>query len=613
MKAHQFVICALLSSVLCSCEGVAIVSPPSGPSGPLVLQNTTTPSISSYTAAAFPVQPVFGVYQSGSPDSSLSDSIELRAYLDSNCSTTPANGTLSATENPLALNSGVARFSGLSYSVPGHLEETIYLSASTLQSGLSICISGVAILQHFNEGVGYVVSGTTGASGSTGSAEFDGPNSLQIDSEGRLVVLDQTLNPAGHYQFAIWRYFPDGTLDTSLGSGAGYVLSPSTGAAGGSGSTLEDYGEALQIDSQGRYVVGGFSMKSVGGYEAAVWRYNSNGTLDTTLNGTGYAVSGTTGAAGATGAAEADYANNLQIDSQGRYVLAGNSRNTTGGYEAAFWRFNSTGTLDSTFGGAGYVVSGATGAAGATGSSEYDAANSFQIDSQGRIVAAGSSKSAAGGTELAIWRFNSNGTADTSFGGGSGHVVSGATGAAGATGSSEYDYATSLQLDSQGRLVMAGASANASGGTELAIWRYTSAGSLDSSFGTGGDVVSGATGAAGATGSSEYDVPEILRIDSQGRLVMAGFSAKSGGGYEAVVWRNDANGSPDTTFGAGAGYVLSGTTGAAGDTGSSEFDLAGPFQIDRQGRIVVAGDSKNTAGGTEMAIWRFLSDGALDQ
>ena len=244
-----------------------------------------------------------------------------------------------------------------------------------------------------------------------------------------------------------------------------------------------DQGTSVVIDSQGRIVIAGTSANSSNGAEVALWRFNSNGTPDTTFGGgVEYIVSGATGAAGATGATENDVAWGIQIDSQGRYVVVGQSANTSSssynnGQEVAIWRYNSAGSLDTTFGSPhGYVASGATGMAGGTGIGENDVPVGFQIDSQGRYVIAASSENSSSGHEVAMMRYNANGTLDASFGAGQGYVVT-STGTMSSSGDSGSGY--EMLIDSRGRSLVTGIVYNSSGGTELGTWRFTSSGSLD--------------------------------------------------------------------------------------------------------------------------------------
>lgn len=328
-------------------------------------------------------------------------------------------------------------------------------------------------------------------------------------------------------------------------------------------------------------------------------------------SGSGFKVFGSTGAAGGTGTSLADYGYAIQVDSEGRYVVAGSSQNWQGGRELALWRFMPDGSPDKDFGGDGAVTFGTTGAAGGSGVGVSDAGLALVIDAQGRYVVGGTSKNSAGRFEAAIWRFLSTGSADTSFGGGDGAASFGTTGAAGGTGTNLADEARGVAVDSQGRYLAAGKSKNGAGATELALWRFSASGSADTAFGGDGAVSFGTTGAAGGSGAGTLDVGNALAIDSQGRYVVVGSSVNAGGGSEMALWRFQDTGAPDTSFG-GDGAVNFGTTGAAGAVGASCADVANALAIDSQGRIIAAGRSDNTVGGRELALWRFSASGAAD-
>jgi hypothetical protein len=66
---------------------------------------------------------------------------------------------------------------------------------------------------------------------------------------------------------AIWRFNPDGNLDTSFDDDNGYVIHH--GAAGGNG---EDVGFDTVLDGAGRILVGGRSFDGVN-FDMTIWRY----------------------------------------------------------------------------------------------------------------------------------------------------------------------------------------------------------------------------------------------------------------------------------------------------------------------------------------------------
>src|SRR5262245_5160909 len=152
-----------------------------------------------------------------------------------------------------------------------------------------------------------------------------------------------------------------GDLDTTFGSP---VVTPI--------GTAWDYGLAVKIDGSGRIVVAGNSQNPT--FDFAVARYNANGTLDPTFNGTGKVVTPI--------GAGTDGGDAVAIDGSGRIVVAGSSVNGIN-RDFAVARYDANGTLDPTFNGTGKVTTDVGGA--------RDDGNAVAIDSSGRIVVAGSS------------------------------------------------------------------------------------------------------------------------------------------------------------------------------------------------------------------------------
>lgn len=296
-------------------------------------------------------------------------------------------------------------------------------------------------------GTGYVAHNNA-----AGGSDNDFGNAVAIDSSGKIVVAGQSVSAAGGWDMTLWRYNTNGTLDDTF-NGTGYASHHN--AAGGNSA---DYGNAVAIDSSGKIVVAGYSLNASGNFDMVVWRYNSNGTLDPTFNGTGYAVHD-----GAAGGTDSDIGYSVTLDSSGRILVTGYSYNTTFDTDMVVWRYNTDGTLDTTFNGTGYTVH--AGAAG--GTNGYDEGYSITIDSSGKILVAGLSSNAAGNYDMAVWKYNTNGTLDTTFNN-TGYAAH--DGAAG--GGNDEGYA--IALDSSGRIVVAGGSENGGGEPyyDMTVWRY---------------------------------------------------------------------------------------------------------------------------------------------
>ena len=126
----------------------------------------------------------------------------------------------------------------------------------------------------------------------------------------------------------------------------------------------------------------------------------------------------------------------------------------------------------------------------------------------------------------------------------------------------------SVATDSRGRIVVGGQNTWSDG---LCVDRFRANGTRDPSFGSGGEVKT-VLGAAGGV--------RAVAIDSQGRIVAAGFARQSGGDRDFALARYEPNGALDPSFGTG-GTVTT-------DLGSAE--VATSVAIDTGGRIVVLGD-----------------------
>jgi len=258
---------------------------------------------------------------------------------------------------------------------------------------------------------------------------------LAIQSDGQLVAAG-TSSTGTQNEFALVRYNPDGSLDTTF-NGTGIV----TTAIGSS----TDQAFALAIQADGKLVAAGYSDNGAQDLFALV-RYNPDGSLDATFNGTGIVTT-------AIGTI-ADLASALAIQPDGRLVAAGLSITTGTRNEFALVRYNADGSLDTTFNTTGMVTT----AIGGKG----DQANALVIQPDGKLVAAGSSYS---GTQnrFALARYNTDGSRDATFNG-SGKVTT-PIGNKGASAS-----AVAIQAD--GKLVAAGYAFDKDYQADFALARY---------------------------------------------------------------------------------------------------------------------------------------------
>jgi uncharacterized delta-60 repeat protein len=395
-------------------------------------------------------------------------------------------------------------------------------------------------------------------------SSHDFANSVAIQSDGKIVAAGNSDNGANS-DFAVVRYNTNGSLDTSF-NGTGKVTTPI--------GSSDDFARSVAIQADGKIVAAGFSDNGAN-YDFAVVRYNADGSLDTSFGGTGKVVTQVGGSC--------DFAYSVAIQADGKIVAAGNSDNGVGncssaGTNFAVVRYNTNGTLDTTFNGTGKVVTPIGNNSGAS-----SGASSVAIQADGRIVAAGYSSSFVTDPDFAVVRYNTNGSLDTSFNG-TGKVLT-------PVGSS-YDYAASVAIQADGKIVAAGSSCNGVGncnaGTSFAVVRYNPNGSLDTTFNGTGKVVT-------PIGSNSGDSAASVAIQADGKIVAAGDSR--GADYNFAVVRYNTNGTLDTSFN-GTGKVVT----AVGSRG----DRAASVAIQPDGKIVAAGRSSNGSD-HDFALVRYLA------
>jgi uncharacterized delta-60 repeat protein len=367
------------------------------------------------------------------------------------------------------------------------------------------------------------------------------------------------------------RLLSGGALDPTFGTG-GIV----TSLAGWNGSpfAIATYPQAGTANDS-KIVVGGFDYSHSVKAQAAIIRYNVDGSLDKSFGGTGEVFASSMWRVRA-----------LALQPDGKVLAAG-----TTGSEFAVIRYNADGSLDKTFGSRGLVTTSIV-----NGEDEIWA---MELQADGKIVVAGGTtpQISPRGTlsttrELALVRYNANGTLDTSFG----------------KGGEALDHLAISELISGNALGM-GMAIDPATGTILVqapntanlamVVRYTASGKLDTTFGDPA-VGSGRTGYETLT--SLHSSAAVAIQPSDHRIVVAGGYY---GGVEALE-RLNIDGTPDMTFGTG-GLV------------ATNILASGPqsVKIQADGRIVVGATGRSVASTgpsiPEFMVTRFnQADGSLD-
>jgi uncharacterized delta-60 repeat protein len=293
------------------------------------------------------------------------------------------------------------------------------------------------------------------------------------------------------------------------------------------------------------------------------WADPTGGALDPTFGSGGQVISSFSN--------YYDYVNAVTTQSDGKIVVAGDSRTSGSTTGSAFLvaRYNVDGSVDTSFGTGGYTAT--------DFSKGNDVANAVALQPQAsgpsKILAAGG----AGVGGFSVARYNANGTLDTTFG--SKHDNGKVTAGVGGT-------LQSMVVDGAGRILVAGTDA---GGIALA--RFTANGSLDTTFGTGGTLV---------INIKENGGGASVALQADGKIVVATTTTVfATAAAEFVVTRINPNGTADPTFGSGGSVV----------THLGNYDHFGGLAIQGDGKIIVTGTDGQ---GSSEYLLRYTPSGALD-
>jgi len=293
--------------------------------------------------------------------------------------------------------------------------------------------------------------------------------SVAVQPDGKIVAVGGAGNSV-----ALARYNPDGSLDQGFGTGGEVIFQDTSAIA-----------LSVAIQPDGKIVIGGINhagvffalnaLRVIQGAQLMAARLNADGTIDTQFASNGVAL--LTIKSGA-------MASQIALQPDGKIVAAGMAEESTGLLDFALARFNQDGGLDESFGSGGQVLTNFDG--------RSDAAFALTIQPDGKIVAAGGSLAppepddqvspasqvrpdnfsflfvaSIGASELALARYNTDGSLDSGFG--SGGVVT--------TPFNQGATAFGCLVQADGKIVVSGTGI-VNSNAQLIIARYSSGLSL---------------------------------------------------------------------------------------------------------------------------------------
>jgi uncharacterized delta-60 repeat protein len=248
----------------------------------------------------------------------------------------------------------------------------------------------------------------------------------------------------------------------------------------------------------------------------ALARYNSDGTLDTSFDPVGKDGIVVTDVAG-----RRDMLGDMAIDGGGRIVAVGQANLGAGaGLDFALARYNPDGSLDGSFDGDGIVTT------AVVSGDNFEIAQAVAIDAAGKVVAGGVTEKGDFIFDLALARYNADGSLDGTFGEG-GKMTTNV-----GPGNSDDDL-EGLSLQSDGKILVGGSTAPTALGVDddFMVARYTPNGGLDGTFGSGGIVT---TPTAPGTNS---DLIFEIALQQDAKLVASGECDQGTTGLDVCVAR----------------------------------------------------------------------------
>ncbi|MEJ6020725.1 calcium-binding protein [Ramlibacter sp. PS4R-6] len=340
-----------------------------------------------------------------------------------------------------------------------------------------------------------------------------------------------------------------------------------------------DTGGRVAVDSTGGYYAAGAMGAGNGSGTLEVWHFNADGTRDLDFGADGRVFTQQLG-------------NNfnpreIAVQPDDKLVVAGWMVKNDGNLQFGLARYNTDGSLDSSFGSNGIVI---------TAFAVDDRVRSIDFTSTGKIIAGGQTQSdfTGGSRDFVLVRYNSDGTLDNTFGTAGKATLS--------LGSGSAEVISTVQVLGDDSILAWGTTQNTStGATSVVLAHFNANGSLDNTFGTS----SGYTLTPLADGSINV-AARSMAVQGDGKIVALGMESNGHGGQNLFVERFNADGTIDTGFN-GDGDADGRVSIAVGST----QDLGWKILVQPNGKIVI--DSDALSGDTQQgAIIRLNADGSLD-
>ena len=346
-------------------------------------------------------------------------------------------------------------------------------------------------------------------------------------SDDKIIISGNFTTYNGISQNRIARLNTDGSLDASFNTGTG----------------ADNSLNAILIQSDGKILVGGTFFTSFNGTsQNGIARLNTDGSLDTSF---------TIGTGGNSGV------ESIALQTDGKIIIGGSFTIFNDISQNRIARLNADGSLDTSFN---------------IGTGTNSSIETVSIQTDGKIIIAGSFNVYNGTSRNGIARLNIDGSLDISFlvgsGTGNGNVARNRV------------YCSAILPD--GKIIIGGDFTSYNGTLQNRIARLNADGSLDSTFNPS---------------TAANDTVLTTSIQSDGKSIIGGYFSTYNGVLRNRIARLHLDGSVDASFNFTADFNYTKITATA---------------LQQNGKIIVLGTFSNDSGQLFDRIFRLNSDGSLD-
>ena len=348
-------------------------------------------------------------------------------------------------------------------------------------------------------------------------------NSISIQQDGKIVAVGTKYFGSSFSYFAVSRYDIYGNLDTSFSSDGMQI------------TNINNHGDGKSsaIQSDGKIIVGGIEKYGSFGNLTLI-RYNSNGSIDSTFSTNGIATFNID--------STSNFGGYIALQPDGKILISGDTYSINSNINIV--RYNTDGSLDSTFSTDGIVTTDING--------HSDKVYCIAVQQDGKIIVAGSSND-----DIALIRYNTDGSIDSSFSA-DGIIITDIN--------NSIDIAKAIVIQNDGKILLTGTSDN-----NFVLIRYNSDGSFDSTFSINGIF---------SMLSTISITPNALAIQLDGKIIVAG-SHLNGSMKDFAFVRFNVNGTLDSSL-YNNGIVTTPLTWSSG---------ARCIAIQQDHKIILGGDS----------------------